>query len=204
MTSSHRAQTILKGDKEHEDDDGGYRGRPREHGTVREQAVDDIRMLRDFCDGMEYRSQFDDHRIFQTMGREGAVFIRFVRNCLSRQNIGWTRWGGQHHRHGRGAWWVRCSIQQDYHVAISSTVDQSHDRINEVPFWTTWLFATLCSRHLKIIVHPDFHHVPPRTPFFIHTYIYYSLYHTYLILYSIFIYFHHYILYSISIVSPRS
>jgi len=60
---------------------------PGEHGTLRERAVDDIRMLRDFCESMEYQLQFDDYQIFQTMEREGAVFMRFAQNCQSRENL---------------------------------------------------------------------------------------------------------------------
>jgi hypothetical protein len=57
-----------------------------ERGMLRERVVEDIRMLRDFCDGLEYQLQFDDHRMFQTMEREGAVFMRFARSCISCEN----------------------------------------------------------------------------------------------------------------------
>ena len=64
------------------------------------------------------------------MEREGAVFMRVARNCLSRENrLNSTR--GRYHRHGREARWAQYSIEQDRHIAIS-TVDQSHHRINEV------------------------------------------------------------------------
>jgi hypothetical protein len=54
-------------------------------GTFRERAIEDIQMLRDFCNGLEYQLQFDDHRMFQTMEREGATFMRFAKSCLSRE-----------------------------------------------------------------------------------------------------------------------
>jgi hypothetical protein len=80
-------------DEEHKDEedegnlvdteaDAGLEG----HGTLCERAIEDIRTLWDFCDSLEYQLQFNDHRMFQTMEREGAVFMRFAHNCLSCEN----------------------------------------------------------------------------------------------------------------------
>jgi hypothetical protein len=52
-------------------------------GTFRERAIKNIRTLQDFCDGLEYQLQFDNHRMFQTMEREGATFMQFANSCLS-------------------------------------------------------------------------------------------------------------------------
>src|SRR5882724_1418046 len=60
--------------------------RPGERETLHERVAEDIRILWEFCDGMEYQLQFDDHQMFQTMEREGACFMRFARNCLSHEN----------------------------------------------------------------------------------------------------------------------
>ena len=65
---SHRAQTMLKGGGKNEGDDDEddmmdteAASGPGGRGTLRKRAVDNIRTLRDFCDGMEYHLQFDDH-----------------------------------------------------------------------------------------------------------------------------------------------
>jgi hypothetical protein len=53
---------------------------------LHEWEIKDIQTLWDFCDGLEYQLQFNDHQMFQTMEQEGAVFMWFARNCLSRKN----------------------------------------------------------------------------------------------------------------------
>jgi hypothetical protein len=80
-------------DEEHEDEedegnlvdteaDAGLGGR----GTLCKWVIEDIWTLWDFCDGLEYQLQFNDHQMFQTMEREGAVFMWFAHNCLSHEN----------------------------------------------------------------------------------------------------------------------
>jgi hypothetical protein len=80
-------------DEEHEDEedegdlvdteaDAGLGG----HGTLHERVIEGIQTLWDFCDGLEYQLQFDDHQMFQTMEQEGAAFMQFARNCLSCEN----------------------------------------------------------------------------------------------------------------------
>ena len=44
---------------------------PGEHGTLRERAVDNIRILRDLCDGMEYQLQFNHHHYFRRWNGKG-------------------------------------------------------------------------------------------------------------------------------------
>jgi hypothetical protein len=51
--------------------------------TLHEWAVENIQMLWDFCNGLEYQLQFEDHRMFETMEWEGATFMQFAHNCLS-------------------------------------------------------------------------------------------------------------------------
>ena len=89
--------------------------------------------------------------------------------------------GSQHHRHGRGAQWVRCSIQKDYHVAISSTANQSHDRIKNLhcllpfsishghlqryadPVTSNSLFVIIMSSAMDSIFFFIFTHITPHT-----------------------------------------
>jgi len=56
------------GDCEHEEEDEDEHDvvdmeatRPGECKTLRERVAEDIRILWEFCDGMEYQLQFDDH-----------------------------------------------------------------------------------------------------------------------------------------------
>ncbi|KAG1830000.1 hypothetical protein EV424DRAFT_1292985, partial [Suillus variegatus] len=44
-----------------------------------------IRNLREFCDGLQYQIQFNDHRMLNAVEREGASFIRLMENCLDRE-----------------------------------------------------------------------------------------------------------------------
>jgi hypothetical protein len=50
--------------------------------TVRERLSQHIGILRDFADGLDYQLQFNDHRMLDSLEREGATFIRFARTCL--------------------------------------------------------------------------------------------------------------------------
>lgn len=53
--------------------------------TVCERLSQHIGMLRDFADGLDYQLQFNDHRMLDSLEREGATFIRFARTCLERE-----------------------------------------------------------------------------------------------------------------------
>jgi hypothetical protein len=53
--------------------------------TFRERFEEEISMIRDFCNGLEYQLQFGDQRMLETLEREGASFLRLARNCLSRE-----------------------------------------------------------------------------------------------------------------------
>lgn len=44
-----------------------------------------IRNIRDFCDGLEYQLQFDDHRILDLLETEGSSFLRLVEDCLRKE-----------------------------------------------------------------------------------------------------------------------
>jgi hypothetical protein len=56
-----------------------------DNGTFRERMTTRIKMLRDFCDGLEHQLQFEDQRMLAAVEREGAAFFRFADNCLSRE-----------------------------------------------------------------------------------------------------------------------
>ena len=45
----------------------------------------DIRQIRDFCDGLEYQIQFQDPRFLTTFEKESAKFLKFAQACLSRE-----------------------------------------------------------------------------------------------------------------------
>jgi hypothetical protein len=53
--------------------------------TFEERFRDHIQTLRDFCDGLEYQVQFNDHRMLETLEREGGSFLRFARECLMQE-----------------------------------------------------------------------------------------------------------------------
>lgn len=44
-----------------------------------------IRLIRDFADGLEYQQQFRDHRMLETLEREGARFFRMAQNCIDHE-----------------------------------------------------------------------------------------------------------------------
>ncbi|KAG2128343.1 uncharacterized protein EDB93DRAFT_1243573 [Suillus bovinus] len=50
--------------------------------TFQERFEAHIKNLRDFCDGLQYQIQFNDHRMLNAIEREGASFIRLMENCL--------------------------------------------------------------------------------------------------------------------------
>jgi hypothetical protein len=53
--------------------------------TLRERFSEYIGTIREFCDGLEYQLQFEDHRMLETVEREGVSFMRLAQNCLSRE-----------------------------------------------------------------------------------------------------------------------
>lgn len=53
--------------------------------TFQERFEAHIKNLRDFCDGLQYQIQFNDHRMLNAVEREGASFIRLMENCLGRE-----------------------------------------------------------------------------------------------------------------------
>ncbi|KAJ7732044.1 hypothetical protein DFH07DRAFT_871091 [Mycena maculata] len=53
--------------------------------TFTETLTEHIRMLREFTDGLQYQIQFQDHRMLETLERDGAGFLRLARNCLDRE-----------------------------------------------------------------------------------------------------------------------
>jgi len=55
------------------------------HATFRENFTNHIQTIRNFCDGLEYQIQFNDHRMLDILEREGASFLRLAENCLSRE-----------------------------------------------------------------------------------------------------------------------
>jgi len=55
-------------------------------GTFGERMETHIDLIRDFCQGLVYQIQFQDHRFLNTLEREGAGFLRLAQNCLSREH----------------------------------------------------------------------------------------------------------------------
>ncbi|KAG1844106.1 hypothetical protein C8R48DRAFT_618263, partial [Suillus tomentosus] len=53
--------------------------------TFQERFEAHIKNFRDFCDGLQYQIQFNDHRMLNAVEREGASFIRLMENCLGRE-----------------------------------------------------------------------------------------------------------------------
>ncbi|KAJ7844837.1 hypothetical protein B0H13DRAFT_1647747, partial [Mycena leptocephala] len=53
--------------------------------TFDEQLTSRLAQIRDFCDGLEYRRQFHDSRMLETLEREGGSFFRLMDQCLDRE-----------------------------------------------------------------------------------------------------------------------
>jgi hypothetical protein len=51
-------------------------------GTFRERMDEHQQTLREFCDILEYQTQFNDHRMLATLERDGAGLLRLARNCI--------------------------------------------------------------------------------------------------------------------------
>ena len=79
-----------------------------------------IKAIRDFCDGLEYQLQFNDHRMLVTVEREGGSFLQLAESCLSHKHLMNSSRGAT--PTGRGRQQVQCSIEQGLHI-MKSTVD---------------------------------------------------------------------------------
>ena len=53
--------------------------------TYKEKMENYIRIIRDFCDGLEYQVNFQDPRFLTTLEKDGAGFLRLAQNCLSHE-----------------------------------------------------------------------------------------------------------------------
>ena len=53
--------------------------------TFNERLDDNISLIRNFLDGLEYQQQFGDHCMLETLERNGAGFFHLARNCLDRE-----------------------------------------------------------------------------------------------------------------------
>ncbi|KAH9048602.1 hypothetical protein EDB83DRAFT_2507350 [Lactarius deliciosus] len=53
--------------------------------SCKEELENHIRLIRDFCDGLEFQVRFQDPRFLRTLERDGAWFFRLARNCISRE-----------------------------------------------------------------------------------------------------------------------
>ena len=77
----------LNGEFEDDDDlidtEGGVG--EMDQATFEKKMEDYIRIIRDFCDGLEYQVKFRDTRFLGTLEKDGAGFLNFARNCLSRE-----------------------------------------------------------------------------------------------------------------------
>lgn len=76
-------------DLDSEDDDDlidtrENRGNSEKKGC-KEEMENYVRLIRDFCDGLEFQVKFQDPRFLNTLEREGALFFNFAQNCLSRE-----------------------------------------------------------------------------------------------------------------------
>jgi hypothetical protein len=54
-------------------------------GTFRERFAENIKTLREFCDGLEYQIQFEDRRMLEAVERDGSSLFRLARSCLNRE-----------------------------------------------------------------------------------------------------------------------
>jgi hypothetical protein len=54
--------------------------------TTEEWYSNLIHTLREFCDGLEYQKQFNDHRMLDTVERESAMCLRLARSCLGKEH----------------------------------------------------------------------------------------------------------------------
>jgi hypothetical protein len=53
--------------------------------TFQERFDDNISLIRNFLDGLEYQRQFRDLRMLESLERNGSGFLRLARNCLERE-----------------------------------------------------------------------------------------------------------------------
>jgi hypothetical protein len=79
-------------------------------GTYRERMVENVKTIRDFCNGLDYQLQFEDRRMLEALEREGAAFLRLAKACLSRERRMNTTRGSSPttwERGASGAMWYR-------------------------------------------------------------------------------------------------
>ncbi|KAF8508627.1 hypothetical protein BU17DRAFT_31257, partial [Hysterangium stoloniferum] len=50
-----------------------------------EKMCSHVKLIRAFCDGLEYQTQFGDHRFLKVLEREGARFLRLAENCITQE-----------------------------------------------------------------------------------------------------------------------
>jgi len=72
---------------EEDDDNGLIDTEPMmavgDRGTFCEWLTEHIRTIWDFCDGLEYQLEFEDHRMLEMVERDGASFLWLAHSCLS-------------------------------------------------------------------------------------------------------------------------
>ncbi len=81
------ANEIDDSNPESDDDDAlidtRENGDESEKKTYKEDMETHIRLIRDFCDGLEFQIKFQDPQFLRTLEKEGAGFLRLAQNCLS-------------------------------------------------------------------------------------------------------------------------
>jgi hypothetical protein len=95
MSESHAvpdsgAELLVEDQDDDDDDDGVLEDRLVDTGlnstrSFSERLDDDINLIRDFLDGLEYQREFRDHRMLESLERNGAGFFCLARNCLDRE-----------------------------------------------------------------------------------------------------------------------
>jgi hypothetical protein len=54
-------------------------------GTFCERFAENIKTLREFCNGLEYQIQFEDRWMLEAIEQDGSSLLRLARSCLSRE-----------------------------------------------------------------------------------------------------------------------
>ena len=72
-----------------------------ERKTCKEAMENNVQLIREFCDGLDYQLQFQDPRFLRTLEKEGGRFLKLARDCLrherrynSSQTASPTTWEG--------------------------------------------------------------------------------------------------------------
>ncbi|KAJ7284388.1 hypothetical protein C8J57DRAFT_1216830 [Mycena rebaudengoi] len=69
---------VERPEREWEDDEPPFQARMRAH----------IARIRDFCDGLEFQVQFNDHRMLAALERDAGAFLGLVDDCLRQEGRG--------------------------------------------------------------------------------------------------------------------